>query len=777
MSDDGHKRVSGPPHRPLGPTFYRYFAAEALRPTLFALLGLTTVVLTKDLLGFSDLVINRGISGSLVAKIALYKAIPITALMFPFSVLLGCLVAMGRLGADREILTLEASGVAAARLVLPVVVFAAAMTLLSIGLSAFATPWASRSLDTAFETISREKPWARVRAGSVTKFGGWRLDAVEVSSEGNDLESVLLWIPDIGETVFARSARIGATETGSIEIELRDGSVVLPASSGVNYLRFESMTTLLPDSDKEVERDEEEHLKGLGFAELDKRALAFIRTKDDPLPHAAIEFQRRIAMPAATLVFGFLAAPMFLMRGNFSRASGGLMGLLLTIAYYGLVQLGEGLIQSEQVTVPMGVWMPNGLLMLLASVFLVRVLRGNVLGHSFDRPQLSNRKNAQMNLSTDYRPRRYPLPRYIVGRFLQLAMLTFAVLVVAYLLIDVMERLDWFARYEASGLDVLRFYGARLPLLASRVVPMSVLVATALTVSLLAVEGELIGMRSCGIAAPRALLPVLICALLVVPAFFTLNNVVVPRTNALADELKRTEIKGKGKVVSTETAETSEAASTQAKESRAKAVWHRTRNRVLEADRFDPEQGVARELSIYYLGDDGLPTQRVDAESAHHIGSGNWRLVDSSVIELSSEGVRLAESPGYATLGLKKPAKVDTMHLSVEALRERIAEVEADGHDATAYRVDFQVKLAQPFACIILPALMLFFAVGGPPFPGPAQNLLVSGVVGVSYILLSGVSASFGYGQTVSPVIGGWGPNIVFSLVAGFLGLRLLRRM
>jgi len=454
-----------------------------------------------------------------------------------------------------------------------------------------------------------------------------------------------------------------------------------------------------------------------------------------------------------------------------------LMGLLLTIAYYGLVQLGEGLIQSDRVTVPTGAWMPNGLLMLFAIAFLVRVVRGNVLGHSFDRPQLSKCKNTQMDQSTDYRPRRYPLPRYIVSRFLQLAVLTFSVLVVAYLLIDIMERLDWFARYEASGLEVLRFYAARLPLLASRVVAMSVLVATALTVSLLAVEGELIGMRACGIPAPRALLPVLTCALLVVPAFFTLNNVVVPRTNAIADDLKQTEIKAKRRAGAENVERKRIVAGEPVKKSRERAVWHRTRNRVLEAERFDPEQGVARELSVYYLGEDGLPIQRVDAESAHHIGSGNWRLVDSSVIELSAEGVRQAEAPRYATLGLKKPAKVDTMHLSVEALSERIAEVEADGHDATAYRVDFQVKLAQPLACIILPALVLFFAVGGPPFPGPAQNLLISGVVGVSYILLSGVFASFGYGQTVSPVIGGWGPNIVFSLVAAFLGLRLLRRM
>jgi lipopolysaccharide export system permease protein len=113
----------------------------------------------------------------------------------------------------------------------------------------------------------------------------------------------------------------------------------------------------------------------------------------------------------------------------------------------------------------------------------------------------------------------------------------------------------------------------------------------------------------------------------------------------------------------------------------------------------------------------------------------------------------------------------------VAALAAEIAQMEADGYDATAYRVDLQMKLAQPLACIILPALVLFFAVGGPPFPGPAQNLLVSGIVGVGYILVTGVAASFGYGGKVPPEVGGWGPNIVFLLVTGFFGLRLWRRL
>ena len=125
--------------------------------------------------------------------------------MFPFAVLVGSLVGLGRLGADREILVLEASGVAAPRLVWPIVSFAAVMTALSLLMSLVVSPWASRNQDALSEQIAREKPWAQIRAGVVNEFGGVRLDAREVSDEGKRLESVLIWIPALRNTIFARS--------------------------------------------------------------------------------------------------------------------------------------------------------------------------------------------------------------------------------------------------------------------------------------------------------------------------------------------------------------------------------------------------------------------------------------------------------------------------------------------------------------------------------------------------------------------------------------------
>ncbi|MGE4609440.1 MAG: LptF/LptG family permease [Myxococcota bacterium] len=750
-----------PVHRRLGLTFYRYVVAGALRPLVIALLGLTAVVLTRDLLVFADLVVNRGLSGRVVALIALYKAVPIVTLMFPFSVLLGSLVAVGRMGADREILALEASGVTAARLVWPFVAFAAAMTVVSIALSVAVSPWTNRLLDVAYEGISRDKPWAQVQRGMVSRFGEWRLEAREVNARGDRLEGILLWMPDIGQTIFAQKGAIVRSD-GAIEIALEQGTVVLSPERGPQSFSFDRLTTPLPNTDALL-RGVNERLHGLRVSELVERAQEFIATEGNRLSIAELELHRRFALPFATLVFGVLAVPLFLMRTNFSRSSGVVMGMFCTIVYYSLAQFGQGLAQRGTIGAVAAAWLPNGVLGLVAAILIVRARREGVLGHAFDRPQKTGASVSETgDIARRRRSIRFPLPRYVAARFVRMALMSFGILLVGYLLIDIMERLTWFSRYQATGLEVLRFYSARSVLLASRIVPMALLVATALTVSMLAADGELIGMRACGIPAPRALMPILFIAALVVPVDAVLNNVLVPRTNALADELKRTEIKS--------------LVYTQRDERRKSAVWYRLGNRVLEAARFDPSDGTAEDLSVYELGPDRLPINRTDAESARHVGHGWWQLSGASRIEILQDRIHTVSAPRFVDLGEALPAEVDTMHLSIAEIGELIAATDADGIDTRPLRVDFYIKLAQPLACIVLPAVVLFFAVTGPPFPGPAQTLLVSVVVGVGYFLLVGVSRSLGYGGVLPPAMGGWGPTLVFGSISGFLGLRLWRR-
>jgi lipopolysaccharide export LptBFGC system permease protein LptF len=262
----------------------------------------------------------------------------------------------------------------------------------------------------------------------------------------------------------------------------------------------------------------------------------------------------------------------------------------------------------------------------------------------------------------------------------------------------------------------------------------------------------------------RGMLPVLLLAAGVAPLYFLLNNVIVPRTNALADELKRSEIRGEWTAAFNESR-------------KLNGLWARSGSQLLQAGYFDTKLGHVRELTLYELGDDGLPTSRTDSLRGRHIGDGWWRLLAPTRVELGADGARLVDAPRHQQLGETVDAEVDTMHLPVNRIAEEARAIEADGFSATEFWVAYYVRIAEPFACVVLPILVLLFAVAGPPFPGPAQTLLVSGIVGVAYILLGAVSSSLGRGDVIPPIAAAWGPVGLAALATAFYGTRVWRRL
>jgi lipopolysaccharide export system permease protein len=774
-----------------GRTLYAYLIREMMFPAAFTLGGLTLLVLTESLLKLSDLLINRGLGGGVVAAIAFYEAVPLAAEMLPFAVLVGTLVALGRLSADNEIVALEACGVSARRLHGPVFASAAALTVVGIGLAAFAAPWADRALDTTLADISREHPGATMRAGVLHRFGEWRLQAREVSGTGDRMRGVVLWTPEIGETVFAERGALDPDPTGPTRITMENAMLVLTSGEDLHSLRFDTMSTLLPESESIVPAKHRSALAAATFRELNTTGWGTDANGEDARA-ARVEMHRRFARPLATLFFGLLVMPIFLSRGASSRASGGLMGLVATVLYYGLVQAANGLLKGGG-NVALAIWLPDAILAVVGSLLFLWLGRASVFAWRMERGRRPARRwlrfgrieerradalrkttaEREQQREQDHRmPRierrrirthRWALQRYVAGRFLAMLGLSFGVLLVGYLVIDVLERLQWFARFNATAYEAVRFYGFRIPVLVSRLVPMALLVATALTVSLVAVQGELAGMRACGVAAPRGMLPVLVICAIVVPFSFLWNNEVVPRANTLNEYLKATEIKADevwGQV-------------SPADGRRPPAVWFLEGHRLLEAKRLDPQLGTVLGLTVYELASNGLPVSREDALGGRHLGGGMWRLFEPRRVEIGEDGPRRVRGARIARLWEGVPVEVDTKNLSVGELREEIGYVEEDGLDATVFRVDLYSKIAVPLGCLVLPAVAFFFAVSGPPYPTTAASLVVSVLVAVSSVLLSGISSSLGYRKLLPPLVAGMTPTVVFSLFALYFGLRL----
>jgi lipopolysaccharide export system permease protein len=731
-------------HRPLGWTLFGYIARESLLPTLLALAGLTLAALTKSLLGLSVLLVNRGLSPEDTAAFVGFELIVLAARILPFAVLLGALIALGRFAADRELLALESCGVSPGRLIGPVLAVGCLGTLGGLALSLQVVPTTLAAREALLIRTTLEQPGSVLRAGVVQRFGERRLSAIEASSRGDDLRGVMLHASDLDETFFAETATLRVPTPGKILVTLKDGVIVTSSGTRTQLVRFKRFHTELQGEESVGEQQGEEGR----FAGTPTREL-WRATPATPADGRAVrsELARRFSTPFAALALTWLAVPLALTVRSGTRGAGGVVGLAVTVAYYGLLQASNGLLEFEDVPVAAAAWLPNVAALLGGAVLTIR--RFVLL-----REQRPATRAAGVSDVASLRARgntRWALTRYIARRYLGMALLGMSVLLLAYLLVDVLEKLEQFAEYGAAFSEVVRFYGARLPLLASRVIAMGLLVAAAMLVSAMAAEGELVGMEACGVRLGRGLLPVIVIATLAMPAYFVLVDRVLPKTNALADRLKATEIRGRAPGGWEE-------------------VWSHTAHTALHVGALNSVAGVARDLTLYELGPTGLPERRLDVRVAMALGHDHWRLSDAKLTLISRGG--LLDAPAGETRSIPEieSSLSDPEHLDIVQLREKIRDARLVGYSSTAFEVDFQTRLAQPLQCLLLPWLGLLIAIG---VRKPAPSLLWAIAVGVGFILASGVSSALGYGGTLPAIVAGWLPTGVVGL--GVLVLQLRR--
>lgn len=743
------------------PKLTRYLIAEMVLPSVFALGAFGLVVLMTDLLGYAELIVNRGLGPGEVAQIAGLQLIPTLARTLPFAVLVGSLVGLGRLSGDRELLALETSGFSARQLARPGLLFALAATVLSVLLSVVVAPASQRAVRDRMITLAEEKAGLALREGAATSLGGWRIEAREVEDEGARLAGILLYMPSLAETLFSKRGAVHTDPDGTKRLVLEDGLVLSNGENRASLLRFDQMETILP----EIEEEEDvpvDPVATLAFRPLLEEAS---RT-DDPAAArwALIEAHRRIALGAAALPFGLLSMGLALGRRDLSRSGGTVMGLVGAIAYYALFQFAEGMLRNENANVGLVAWIPNTVLIVVASALLFRAGRH---ASESDRSKGSDGSGVLARagrVRNKLRMKRYALPRYVSGQFVRMVAASIVGLVFAYLVIDVFDNLKWFNQYGSTADEIARYYGARLPVLVGRVIPMALLIAVALTISLIGANGELLGMRACGIPVFRVLAPVWLLCGLAVPAYHLLSNEVVPRATAEASLIKKRDIKNQdvGPVGQRE------------------RVWYRVGPRIYEMERLDLFTGRASNVTLYDLGGDGLPVRRTDAERARSVSSqGLWSLEEARSVELAEDDRlrRPKTVPRLAEFGEETPSEIETAHMTPADLRLALADPDLEPREISAYRTDLQMKIAAPLACLLLPLIALFFAATGPPFPRPVHTLIACAIIAVTHALATSFSGSMGYGGTLDPVLAGWGPSVLFGAVAAGMGLRLRRKL
>ena len=330
----------------------RYVAREILAPFGLGVLLLTFALVTARLLKLTEMVVNHGVSLSVVASLIGFIMPAFLELIFPMAVLLGVLMGFGRMSGDRELIAARACGVSLYRLAVPVMAVAFGVYALSSWLAFSVRPWANRSLEEKIFDLTRTTTSAGLKEKVFNReFPGLVVYVDTLAPSDGTLRGIMISDgrdPSQQNTIIARRGIIVPDEaTKSITLRLFDGSLF-----GVEADRNSSHVTSFRTYDLNVHPEEDMELGRRSPDEMSYRqlrqAISAARSAGQPDYEAETELASKYTVPFTTLLFALMGVPLGLKpaRGGQSERFG--LAIALFFLYYSLMRAGEALAERAR---------------------------------------------------------------------------------------------------------------------------------------------------------------------------------------------------------------------------------------------------------------------------------------------------------------------------------------------------------------------------------------------------------------------------------------------
>jgi LPS export ABC transporter permease LptG/LPS export ABC transporter permease LptF len=746
-------------------TIDRYVVREVLGPFVIGLLVFTFMLIIPYLIDYAESFISKGVPLTVVLGVMATLLPSALALTIPMSLLLGLLVAFGRLSADREFVAMQACGVSLLQLLRPVGVLAvlgwgATSYLLLVAVPdanqrfreiTFGVVVARAEGEVRPRTFFEDFPDLVIYARDVPVSGGGWTDVFMADNRPG--QPAATYLARQGHVVIDRDAR-------TLEMVLEDGSRHTADGAGAyEVFQFDELLLRL-DAETVFPREG----PPLGAREM---SIAQLRVRAVELegqgfyPHSEFfEIQKKFSIPFACLVFGLIGLALGVSNRRDGKLASFVVGIGVIFAYYVLLWLGQAFVRGHVVSPWLAAWMPNIVLGGLGALLLVW------------RDRVGDRPIRLRRLPTGPRFRIPPLKlsmlgildRYVVSTYSRIAGLSAVAMAGIFYISTFLDLSDKVFRGQASWSMLGSYFWYVTPQYVYYILPLAVLLAALVTIGLLTKNSELVVMKACGISLYRVALPMVGAALVAGGVLFLLEETVLGPANRRAEAIRH--------VIRGGSPQTFDVLLRQWVVGSGGEIYH--------FDYYDPRAKQLNGLSVYEFGS-RMPilASRTYAERAVYVGGPDtgfdtWRLEEGWTRELTEDGETRAFNPFSELQVAIEPSayfatqQPDERFMSYGQLRDYTARLRASGFDVSSQLVALERKLSFPFVALVMTLIAVPFAVTTGR-RGAMYGVGVGIVLAITYWVAISIFAALGAGGLLSPALAAWAPNLLFGAGAGYL--------
>jgi LPS export ABC transporter permease LptF/LPS export ABC transporter permease LptG len=764
----------------------RYILREVVAHALIGAAIFTFVLFTRDLGRILELVVRASAPLPSVAEIFLFTVPLALTYTIPMSVLVGILIGLSRLAADSEITAMRASGMSIWSFLRALSIFVIAAWLLALANGIYLAPYSQAALVRLEDQLKGSQVSFEIQPRVFYEgFPGKVLYVQDVHSGQGAAVWKGVFLADTSDSsnpriTLAKEGIVVSESADHLHLHLLDGSThETDPKQADNY---QISTFLKMDIPIELPQSESKTDETVPVGVVSTRTLYEQAQHADAAASRwyRIEFYRRFALPTACLVLALVGIPLGLSSKKSGKSGGFVLTILLVFGYYFVSLIGVSLAKQGRVAPWFGAWLAD-LVFLAGGMFLLwradkrpfelasLRLSPKPLEPLHSRRLRTRKETAFERASTRRRVFRATFPTLlddsVLGDFFLYLGMILAAFLVLLLVFTLFELLGDILHNQIPALVVAEYLLNVAPYLLYTVAPLIMLLAVLVTFGIMQRSNEITAVKATGISVYRLVAPVLVMAGLVSVGLFFADQFYLPHTNKRQEALHN-QIKGKPPQTYL----------------RPDRKWiFGQNNDIYYYQFFDADRNQFGNITIFQLDPASFTiTRRIHAERAHWAETmnrwvyengwerslrvsamGGYRLFDVSTFP------ELAETPAY----FKKEVKQYT-EMNYEELHRYIRDLQQSGFDVVRLRVQLQKKLSYPVITLVMAVLAVPFSLSSGK-KGAITGVAIAVGIAVFYTVVSRLFEAMGDLSQLPPALAAWFPDLIFSLVGGYLILKV----
>ncbi len=764
----------------------RYILKEILSHAAIGGAIFTFVLFIRYLPHLLEMIVRNSASLGSILEIVLFTLPDMFTVTIPMAVLVGILLGLSRLASDSEITAMRASGIGVWSFVRIAGMVAVAGWGVSFANTLYLAPKSAAAMRSLEDSLASAQASYEVQPRVFYEdFRDYVLYVQDVRAGSGAANWRGIFLADVTDPnapkiTTADRATVVNGPNQTITMRLRDGAESETVPDQPNQYNVSTFA----QTDLPLEAGSQEDVR-LGrsdtpiLAMSNRELLDRFQGKNGRI--YSIEFEKRLAYPAACLVLMLVGVPL----GISSRRGGKGAGFVLTIAlvfiYYFLSSTGTALARQNKIPVFLGVWQANLIFALCGIVLLRQMATGGAalsalasLGNWFRlRAEESSSSTSTMRLTASKRAARGRFPLILDEYVLREFALTFVMVLVTFVMLMLIftffELLSDIIKNKTPLVTVGEYLINLTPSMIYLITPLSVLIGVLVVFGIMNRNSEITAMKATGVSLYRITVPVVAIAAVLSVSLFMFDELYLPQANRRQEALRNV-IKGKP-------AETFEHPG-------RKWIFGQQRpgqrNRIFYYEYFDSDIDTFGNLSIFEFNPGSFTiAKRIFASTAHWEPNLNtWVFEDGWMRTFSGSDVtsyetfpvrtfsEISEQPAY----FKKEVR-QSSEMNFGELATYIHDLRQSGFNTVPLRVQLNHKIAYPLITLVMAVLAIPFALSMGK-RGSLSSIAIAIGVAICYFVVSGFFEAMGNVSWLPAFLAAWSPDFLFGLAGAYLLLR-----